>query len=63
MLPPHFDLETAFSLPVLIDCGYQIRMTVYDRTRIGRMNFPHNGFSTTDAGNHNTTWQNFCLKT
>ena len=61
--PPHFDLETAFSLPVLIDCGYQIRMTVYDRTRIGRMNFPHNGFSTTDAGNHNTTWQNFCLKT
>lgn len=53
-------LET-FSLPVLIECGYTISMTVYDRTRVGSMNWKDNLFSASDTGNWTPYHQSFCL--
>ena len=60
--PPATDvlLET-FSLPVLIECGYTISMVVYDRTRVGSMNWKDNLFSASDTGNWTPYHQSFCL--
>lgn len=60
-----FNLTAAFaSVPgggPLIECGYSITMWVYDRARLGRMNWKENLFSVDDGGNRRRYQQSFCL--
>ena len=60
-----FNLSAAFAAHpqggVLIECGYSIRMVVYDRARLGGMNWSENAFSIDDAGNRVSYLQSFCL--
>ena len=60
-----FDLTAAFAAHpqggVLIECGYSIRMWVFDRARLGSMNWKENIFSVDDGGNRTPYTQSFCL--
>lgn len=60
-----FDLTAAFaghpSGGPLIECGYSIRMWVFDRTRLGGMDFRENLFSKDEGGNRTPYTQSFCL--
>ncbi|MEP3638591.1 MAG: hypothetical protein ABJN14_15175 [Paracoccaceae bacterium] len=65
VLLENFDLTAAFAVATggdpLIECGYSIRMRVFDRTRLGGTNFSDNLFSANDSGNQSTFTQSFCL--
>ncbi len=65
VLLENFDLTAAFAAVTggdpLIECGYSIRMRVFDRTRLGGTNFADNLFSVNDSGNFSTYTQSFCL--
>ena len=60
-----FNLTAAFAAhPLggpLIECGYSITMWVYDRTRLGSMDWDENLFSKDDGGNRTRYLQSFCL--
>ncbi|WP_299844004.1 hypothetical protein [uncultured Roseovarius sp.] len=60
-----FDLTAAFAAHpqggVLIECGYSIRMVVFDRARLGGMDWDENIFSIDDGGNRTPYTQSFCL--
>ena len=65
VLLENFDLSAAFAAHpqggVLIECGYSIRLDVFDRTRLGGWNEEENIFSVDDSGNRISYLQSFCL--